>query len=594
MVGRPRRDGDAHASAGGLFFAGWALALGFLVLGLGLVVAAPEAILTREHKQLPAFMFLTQDLIWLAVVVFFLPIVGALAWRQPAASLWLMARLPDGGRAIAVQVLLLMAFAIAAVGLVFHHYPLAMDEYIDRFMARIMLEGRFTAEIAAPWRDFAEALRPTFVHLLGGGTHWAAGSLPGNAALIALFSAVGLGPWSHVFLAAGAALVLAMLVRRIFPASPWAPCLAVFLLVSCAQFFLTAATPYSMTSRLLFALLWLWLFTRDDAWGHGLAALVGFAAMGLHQVHVHLFFITPFILHLAFQRRFVLFAAYALWYLAALAIWLHWPGFIAPAPSTELVPGSPPPSLGLVERIELMLSNGRDWSELWLFPAQIGRFFAWLSPPLVLLALLGLRYLGDAPPLIKLLCWSMLTTLLPYLLLQPTQGHGWGYRYAHPLLGNLAVLAVYGWYRFREEFESAVLDRARATLAVVGIAGLVVALPLRGMQAERFVAPFARAMAYIEALDVDAVVLAEDVWYGRDLRRNDPWLKDAPKVLSADLLSAAQLRDLCRGRRVVAVDSEQLRHFGIVPLVAGEDADILGRWHRARMRTAGCQPIDTR
>ncbi len=65
------------------------------------------------------------------------------------------------------------------------------------------------------------------------------------------------------------------------------------------------------------------------------------------------------------------------------------------------------------------------------------------------------------------------------LFVLPFQGHGWGYRYLHGQLGNLALLATYGWFRIADRKSG----EWRAVFAVVLAFSVAVLLPLRAYQA---------------------------------------------------------------------------------------------------------------
>ena len=108
-----------------------------------------------------------------------------------------------------------------------------------------------------------------------------------------------------------------------------------------------------------------------------------------------------------------------------------------------------------------------------------------------------------------------------YLLFPFDQGHGWGYRYAHGVLGNLALLAAAGL-------------RALASIQDAACFTTVVGLPLRAAQVRKLVGPFARANAFISGIDADLVIVPNDeLWYGHDLVRNDPLSRTRPLVAGA-------------------------------------------------------------
>ncbi len=101
-------------------------------------------------------------------------------------------------------------------------------------------------------------------------------------------------------------------------------------------------------------------------------------------------------------------------------------------------------------------------------------------------------------------------------------------------LGNLALLAAIG----AELLARAVGWRraARLVLASVGIT-IVAQIPLRANGVERIVGPYRRGYEWMASLRADAVVFPSDqVMWGRQLLRNDPFLRDVPKIFNADQL----------------------------------------------------------
>src|SRR5258708_35118174 len=83
--------------------------------------------------------------------------------------------------------------------------------------------------------------------------------------------------------------------KRIFPDLPEAPTLAALLLLLSPQFLLTAASGFAFSAHLALNLIWLSLFLRGSLRDHILASVVGFLAIGLHQVVFHPLFAAPFL-----------------------------------------------------------------------------------------------------------------------------------------------------------------------------------------------------------------------------------------------------------------------------------------------------------
>jgi hypothetical protein len=97
---------------------------------------------------------------------------------------------------------------------------------------------------------------------------------------------------------------------------------------------------YATTAHLTLNLIWLWLFLRNDKFGHGAAIGVGFLASGLHQLIFHPLFVAPFIVRLwASGRRslaltyIVSYAIICLFWISYWQIMLEWQGFSRQASS---------------------------------------------------------------------------------------------------------------------------------------------------------------------------------------------------------------------------------------------------------------------
>src|SRR3546814_13855674 len=89
------------------------------------------------------------------------------------------------------------------------------------------------------------------------------------------------------------------------------------------------------------------------------------------------------------------------------------------------------------------------------------------------------------------------------LLLLVYQGHGWGYRYLHGLIGAFCLLGGFGWMR---------LSRPEKPLSLspiwlsVGFAVLASAFLI--VKAHDFVQPYARAYHKATSIDADIVLVA--------------------------------------------------------------------------------------
>jgi hypothetical protein len=251
---------------------------------------------------------------------------------------------------------------------------------------------------------------------------------------------------------------------------------------------------------------------------------------------------------------------------AVLVFWIHWRDL-----ATWWVTGGAGGTDAAGEgRVSLFLSFGLkllgDFQPhlLVLVFVSWARFIAWQSPLAVLLLLPALVEIRQAPYLVRMLLWSLLLTVLAHAVLMPGQSLGWGYRYLHVHLGSMALIAAWGWLRARDFLN--VADRlALARMGtVLVLAGVLVALPLRTLQTESFVRPFALSDRYIRSLHADLVFIDDrNIWFGVALIHNDPLLRNSPKVMAAPGTPAEALQQICPEKTAVFLDYPTLAHLGM-------------------------------
>ena len=138
--------------------------------------------------------------------------------------------------------------------------------------------------------------------------------------------------------------------------------------------------------------------------------------------------------------------------------------------------------------------------------------------------------------------------------------------------------------------------RVRGGLAGAMAAGLLVAVPLRSVQVESTVAPYANALAHIRAQTSDLVFVDKfDIGWGLDLVRNDPFLETKPVVLAAGYLKADALRQVCRGRTAVLFDHDNMARFGVVKVPREPDEREASKAEiRRNLVAAGCSLVAAR
>jgi hypothetical protein len=308
-----------------------------------------------------------------------------------------------------------------------------------------------------------------------------------------------------------------------------------------------AMTSYAWPAHLCFNLVFLWFYTSRGGCLPWVAPWVGLLAVGLHQPHVHPLFAAPFVLRLALDRRWRMFAWYSGVYALAAGIWWLWlqhTRFSVPGGNLAGTFGLPGARM-----IPVHLTNA-------------GLLLSWNTPLLAVLVALAVWHWRRLPAFARDLALSATLTLGFYVFFPHNQGHGWGYRFAHGLLGSFALLAVYGW-GFASEIAGAPLLRR----VVWGSLAFTVLfqVPARLFEVASFVRPYARSWRLITSQPADIVVIdAATGWYAADLVRNDPFFESGPKVMFLHRLnSPALVEELQRRGRIAVVNYKHLEPLGL-------------------------------
>jgi hypothetical protein len=511
-------------------------------------------------ESLSRQFFLTQDL-W--VSCFYVAVLTALGLGLIRGFGALPApRLSFAGTTAAAAALVLLLWLGTYV--VFANYALTRDEHMVLFDMAVFREGRLAAPLAQQWREFTQALVPAFLLDLPGNAALVSAYMPANAALRTGFSMLGDPALLNPLLAGAGAVALFDICRRLLPESRGGQATALLLYFSSAQMLAAAMTPYSMTGHLAFNLVWLALFLRGDKLGHAGAILIGFVATGLHQVIFHPLFVLPFIplLWVRGERRTAI--LYVVAYALIGLFWISWPQLVALSAGLAGTQAAGGAGGFFQERILPLLLN-RDPHMLALMGHNLVRFFSWQNLALIPLLMVGLRALPSADGVMQALWRGILLTIVAMAILLPYQGHGWGYRYLHGLLGSFVILAAFGWVRLEERGAE-----ARRLLAV-GTAATLVALPFLLVQAHAFATPYAELDRLVGSAKADFVIVdTESPDWAVDVVRNDPWLRNRPLRFSSRDLDPEAVHLLC-GRGTIAFIGGE--HVALVGLNRGEAAD---------------------
>jgi hypothetical protein len=343
---------------------------------------------------------------------------------------------------------------------------------------------------------------------------------------------------------------------RLWPTRDDAAVLTALLVAASSQVLITGMTLYAMPGHLAFNLLWLWLLLSGRLWRHLLAGVVGVLAVGLHQVNFHLVFVIPVMAYLLYARRWKVVLFYTTVYVAATVFWLYWFEIALWWSGAHSVAGDVAEVPNFVRGAHAAMSLP-DRRAVFTMVLNILRFVSWNHLALVPLVVLGCTRLRREP--ILLACASGIAfTLVAFVVVLPSQGHGWGYRYLHGYIGILALIAARGWIRVTEpdSRDSAFIRFAIVVLTGASACGLLV----RGIQVEAFVRPRAEALAVLRSAPADVVVVDDDeVWYGGDLAQNDPYLRNTPKIMVLSELTQANAEALCaRNLRVLQLGASAL------------------------------------
>lgn len=487
-----------------------------------------------------------------------LPHLLLLAGSTVAAALYCLTPRPSSDVAEAgdwrppalVVVIAFTVVAVARIGshFVLHDFPLSMDEFNAVFQSRIFANGRLAAPVPPEWRDLIPAINPIFVTYRAEDHTWLSGYLPVYAGIRAMFLKLGLDSLVNPVLSGLSVLALAGVARRLWPEDRRRWALAILILVTSSQFLVTAMSWYSMPAHLLLNSCWLLLYLRG-ARAALVAPWVGVLALGLHNPFPHALFVAPFLARMLRMGQWRSLSYALTIYALGSAGWLVWWDYALPPGG----PGGGAALFGLPGSVQLAtqmmnLSMALSW-QVPLFGLGLG---------------VAVSQWRTLPPVERDLAGGVLLTLAFYFFFLYPQGHGWGYRYLHPVLSSAALLAARG----TDAIGSVVGSLRFRRLAVASVLlALTVQLPLRLCQVEQFVRPWAVASAAIEAMPAGLVILPTTrVWYGFDLVRNDPFFR-SPVIVSEALARQSrrglgaleQLLGL--GTRVVS--AEELARFGL-------------------------------
>lgn len=522
------------------------------------VIGAAAIPLSPARMWLTGYIAIHQDLRLLALS--FVILVAALLAAGRRTRPLVVSR-----TAVAALAMATVGFCYAGRRLVLQDFDLVRDEQMVAFDAFVYRHGHLVWPIPTEWQADASALNLTFMYAVEHPVAWISSYLPGNALLhaaVGLFVDPGL---TNPILAGLCVPLVWSLARRLWPEDPDNPAIALLILVVSGQFLITAMTTWAMTAHLFFNLVWLRLFLCNRRSTDFAALAIGAFATGLHQPLFHPMFVVPFGLLVLGRREWLRVGIFGLGYILIGLFWLTWPHWIE-----GLVSGGAPALAGngtdYVERAQGTISENA--ANLALMGGNLLRFVVWQN--LAVLPLLGAAVpMVRRDPFIAALAGGIVLPVIAMTFLLPWQGYGFGYRYLHPVLGNVALLSVYGWQNL-----TALRQALRPAILALTAGGLFLVLPVQLMFAHGFVFANAEASRSIDASGADFFIVNPADGFGyANIVFNLPDLSNRPIRLQSDKIRDHKglARRVCHVGVTVAFPGnaffqENSDYFGMEPL----------------------------
>jgi hypothetical protein len=436
---------------------------------------------------------------------------------------------------------------------VFLDYDLSRDEQLANFDADIFAKLRLFAPIPLEWRQIADALNQTYILPIGNHEDWVSFYLPINAIFRAIFGTFLSRSLTSPLLVVLGAFALWRVSGQLFPAASFARWVALALYAGSSQIIITGMTSYAMTGHLALNLIWLTLFLERKPSFDAAAIFVGFLATGLHQPIFHPLFVIPFLFILKREDNWHRLVVYIIAYGAICAFWLVWPSWISSFGHAPVPLLANPNGIGPLERVAHMLSVPSERS-VWLMCLNLIRFFVWQHLMLLPLLVFGAICNWKTEPIVRALTLGLLLTATAMFILQPYQGHGWGYRYLHGLIGSACLVATYGF----QTLEIRGYSLMRPLLISTGISVFIL-LPAHALQARIMVSPFESANNKIDAEKTDVVIIDDTyVPFGQDLVLNRPDFLNRPIRLLGSRLGTKNIDDLCKSHSISFLDARDM------------------------------------
>lgn len=459
---------------------------------------------------------------------------------------------------------------VALIGIrwLFRGFIMADDEFAGWFQALIFAKVKMRGTIPPEWCRFANPITPTSV-LNGADCTWYVGSLfPVHSLLQAPFIALGVSRLG-VPLSAGISVWLAAsIARQLWPDRPSRAYLAAVFLATSTQLLIMSMTMFAMASHLLLTMIFLRVYVDRRPKVQLLVPWVGAVALGVHSPLPHLFLVPPFLLRYARDRRWKMFAYVVVVYAIALAGWSIYAGYTTKGLGLEphvLAAPSPQAYVGAYPNALRKMINFPTPIHLFAMTLQLALIPTWNNLLLVTLIIAAMLRWKTLDNFSRDAALCIILTIFARSMTRNLQGEGWGYRMIYANLGAMALLAAVGVDQLREAVGSQVARRlvlASAALAVF------VQLPVRVYGVNQIMGPYRDGYEWMSTLDYDIAVLpTEYIAWGRQLIRNDPFLRNRPVIVNFPQVEQKDVGPLTRwpGKKVKLISRPEIRSKGFPP-----------------------------
>lgn len=529
----------------------WVLGITIACLWLGILI--PQLSIARYFAYLTWFLFLRQDLLFVFLFLL-IPVLLIRRVERPVSTGWMdILATPRG---LCITLVCLVGVCWLGRHFIYLDYNLSRDEQMADFDAYVFAHGKLFWPLPKFWQAHALALNQMFTLTIGDHEGWVSGYLPVNAAMrMAVGLLVSPSLTSPLFVALGA-VSLWRIAKRLWPNSSSTRGVALILYAGSSQVIVNGMSAYAMTGHLALDLVWLDLFLLNKRWSHPAALMVGFLATGLHQPLFHPLFVLPFLELLYLRRQWGTFAFYLSGYALIGAFWIAWPIWISSHGMGHIVPLDPgAPSYF---RRFVLAVHPLNLEAIWLTALNLLRFITWQHLLFLPLLAAGIRATWKDDPLGRTIAKSFLLPIAVMLILLPYQGHGWGYRYLHGVIGNGCLLAGYGW----AALEAQGLPLRRMLAWTTAITFLIV-LPVRSAMVRHMIGGPADASRMIGNNPAQfAIVDNGSAPFGDDLVINRPDLSNRPIRLQATNLRNSDIPEICARGTIAFVEAPLLKPLG--------------------------------